>query len=68
VVDVTNLRREGDQALLEIATVTCSECGATIGEDEAQAARWAYWSSGLGELYPFCWPCAAREFEHRSQG
>lgn len=44
------------------ATVTCSQCGETIYEDEAQAARWGYWSDGVGELYPFCIECATREF------
>ena len=44
------------------ATVTCSECGETIFEDEAQAARWGYWSDGVDEPYPFCIECATREF------
>lgn len=47
--------------LLAPATVTCSECGQTIYEDEAQATRWGYWSDGVGgDLYPFCIECATR--------
>src|SRR6478736_3554298 len=44
------------------ATVTCSGCGETIYEDEAQASRWGYWSDGAGDLYPFCIECATHEF------
>lgn len=44
------------------ATVTCSGCSQTIYEDEAQAARWGYWSDGVGDLYPYCIECATREF------
>jgi hypothetical protein len=47
------------------ATVTCSGCGQTIYEDEAQAARWGYWSDGVGDLYPYCIECATREFAPR---
>jgi hypothetical protein len=44
------------------ATVTCSGCGETFYEDEAQAARWGYWSDGVGDLYPYGIECATREF------
>jgi hypothetical protein len=44
------------------ATVTCSGCGQTIYEDEAQAARWGYWSDGVGDLYAYCIECPTREF------
>jgi hypothetical protein len=42
--------------------VRCSECGREVSEEEAQAARWGYWSDGVGELYPYCAECAEREF------
>ena len=42
------------------ATIICSGCGETIYEDEAQAARWGYWSDGVGDLYPYCIECASR--------
>jgi len=47
------------------ATVTCSGCGREVAEDEAQAARWGYWSVGVGRLHPFCPDCARREFGSR---
>jgi hypothetical protein len=65
-VDVETLRREADQRLLGIASVPCAECGEAIGEDEAQAQRWGYWSEGRGEVYPFCPRCAGRRFERVS--
>jgi hypothetical protein len=63
---VADLRPQNDPPVLEIATVTCTECGATIGEDQAQAQRWGFWSDGLSELYPFCAECAAGKFGHGS--
>jgi hypothetical protein len=41
--------------------VRCTGCDREIDEDEAQAQRWAYWFR-VGELYPYCPDCAAREF------
>ena len=61
---VEGLRREGDPITLDPATVICAECGKTIGEDEAQATRWGYWAESVGDLYPFCFGCAALEFGH----
>jgi len=44
------------------SVVACSICGAEIEIEEAQAARWGYWSHGAREFHPFCPGCAAREF------
>lgn len=52
----------GDLIALEPATVACAECGCTLGEDEAQAVRWGWWSNGVDDLYPYCEACARREF------
>jgi endogenous inhibitor of DNA gyrase (YacG/DUF329 family) len=49
------------------ATVTCSQCGETVDDDEAQAVRWGHWSDGL-DLYPFCIECATREFARDAPG
>jgi hypothetical protein len=35
-------------------TLTCSECGRTASETEAEQERWRFHSDGLGELLPFC--------------
>jgi len=43
------------------ATVTCSGRGQTIYEDEAQAARWGYWSDGVCDLYPWAQPLYDRD-------
>lgn len=64
LLHVDGLRHASDRITLDAATVTCAECGKTIDEDEAQAARWGYWSNGMGERYPFCLVCADREFGH----
>lgn len=58
---VRTLRPGGDPIALA-ETVRCAECGCTLGEDEAQAVRWGWWSNGVGHLYPYCEPCARREF------
>jgi hypothetical protein len=55
-------------AWLQPAIVRCAQCGTEIDEDEAQAARWGYWSDGIGDLHPFCPDCAEREFGHRHRG
>jgi hypothetical protein len=67
VLAVADLRPPDIPPALEIDVVTCTECGARVGEDEAQAQRWGYWLDGLGDLYPFCAACAEREFGHRSR-
>jgi hypothetical protein len=59
---VRKLRRGGDPFAHEPKLVPCVECGRTLGEDEAQAVRWGYWSDGLDEVYPYCTDCARREF------
>jgi hypothetical protein len=59
---VANLRPGEDPIVLAPKRVKCVECGCTLDEDEAQAVRWGYWSNELGDLYPFCEPCAKREF------
>lgn len=59
---VASLRPGGDSFALEPETVECVECGCLLGEDEAQAVRWGWWSNGGGDdLYPYCEPCAWRE-------
>lgn len=42
--------------------VRCSACGWVATLEEAFAERWAHWASGLGELHPYCGPCAERWF------
>jgi hypothetical protein len=59
---VATLRLGGDTVAPRPETVRCAACGCRIGEDEAQAVRWALWSAGL-DAYPFCEPCATREFD-----
>jgi hypothetical protein len=58
---VASLRPGGDSFALEPETVECAACGCLLDEDEAQAVRWGWWSNGIGELYPYCEPCARRE-------
>ena len=53
-------RSEGEK-LEPTERVRCAGCAHEIGEDEAQAQRWGYWFR-VGELYPYCPECAAREF------
>ena len=48
--------------LVPPSVVACSICGTEIEVEEAQAARWAYWSDGARHRDPFCSGCAAREF------
>ena len=60
---VGTLRLGGDSIALVPETVRCAACGCLLAEDEAQAVRWAGWSSGVRDLYPFCEGCARREFE-----
>ena len=60
---VGTLRRGGDSIALVPETVRCAACGRLLAEDEAQAVRWAGWSSGVHDLYPFCEECARRELE-----
>jgi hypothetical protein len=64
---VATLRLGGDMVALEPETVQCAECGCTLGEDEAQAVRWAYWSDGVGSLYPYCERCAKRESSSKAR-
>jgi hypothetical protein len=59
---VGTLRSGGDPLALQPEKAQCVECGCTLGEDEAQAVRWGWWSNGLGDLYPYCENCARREF------
>ena len=59
---MASLRPGGDSFALEPETVECVECGCLLGEDEAQAVRWGWWSKGIVDLYPFCELCARREF------
>ena len=40
--------------------VACSVCGREIEVEEAEAARWGYWSSGADRFHPACTECAAR--------
>jgi hypothetical protein len=47
---------------LQPETVQCADCHCLLGEDEAQAVRWSWWSNGFGDVYPFCEPCARRAF------
>lgn len=42
--------------------LACTNCPATIGEDDAEAVGWRYWSDGVDELHPFSELCSAREF------
>jgi len=46
--------------------IACTICGTEIEVEEAQAARWGYWSDGVREFHPFCSECAAREFSLRA--
>ena len=41
---MASLRPGGDSFALEPETVECVECGCLLGEDEAQAVRWGWWS------------------------
>jgi hypothetical protein len=64
---VATLRLGGDTVAPRPEAVRCAACGCRIGEDVAQAVRWALWSAGL-DAYPFCEPCATREFDVSSDG
>jgi hypothetical protein len=48
-----------EAGLPEMPTVVCAECGAMIGEDQAQAIRWGVWDEFV-DLYPYCASCAER--------
>ena len=58
-----SLRLEDGHLTLDPDSVTCAGCGKTIGEDEAQAVRWGYWSRGVDDLYPFCLESAESKVE-----
>jgi hypothetical protein len=57
-----NNNNDFELAWFQTAVVRCMECGAEIGEDEAQASRWGFWMDGIGALHPLCSACASRDF------
>jgi len=42
------------------AVVSCTVCGREIAIEEAEAARWGYWSSAADRFHPSCGECAAQ--------
>lgn len=56
--------QDDDESLTDSDRIVCSECGKVVEMDEAEQARWRYYSTGVGDLLPFCPECAHREFGH----